>query len=201
MLSIQELLIKLFMKKGWFKPWRKKSIRHTPNDHLTYNVDSRVIDFTVKILQEYGMPPVEAEGVVYWAGTVRSGIFSVTAAFAPAVVPSRYGFMTDHHSNGQFTEFICDNELVYIAQVHSHPGPWVDHSGIDDRETAFRSEGLLSLVVPVYARRGMEPLRCCGVHRYHNSNFDRLSDRYINKHFTITASTKKKIILKDARHE
>jgi hypothetical protein len=201
MLFIQELLIKRFMKKEWLKCWpNHHSFRQTPKDKLTYQVHWRIVDFTVKILQEYGLPPVQAEGVVYWAGTIYSNVFNITTAFAPAVVTYRYGFMTNHFSNGLFAEFICDNDLIYIAQVHSHPGKWVDHSGIDDRETAFRSEGLLSIVVPNYGRTGMLPLRCCGVHRYQNSNFVRLSDAYINKHFTSITIPVEKIILKDARH-
>jgi|GEM_PF-1248564 len=199
MLSIQELLTKVFMKKGWIRPRRKKILRHSPKENFVYKVDKAVINFTVKILQEYGKLTHKAEGVVYWAGKVRRDEFIISAAFAPAVTASRYGFLTDHYSNGLFAEFICDNELVYIAQVHSHPGIWVDHSGIDDRETAFRSEGLLSLVVPTYGNDGMFPFKRCGIHRYHNSNFDRLSDRYISKHFTGINLPETQIILKDAR--
>lgn len=197
--SIQELLTKVFMKKGWISARSKKIVRYSPKDKLVYKVDKAVIDFTSNILQEYGKLPQAAEGVVYWAGKVKGGEFIVSAAFAPAVTASRYGFLTDHYSNGLFTEFICDNDLVYIAQVHSHPGIWVDHSGIDDRETAFRSEGLLSLVVPNYGNNGMLPFKYCGIHRYHNSNFDRLSDRYISKHFTNIHLPATQIILKDAR--
>ncbi|MFT3704772.1 MAG: hypothetical protein QM802_20575 [Agriterribacter sp.] len=187
------------MKKGWISAGPKRIVRHSPKDNINYKIDNSVIDFTSKILQQYGKLPQEAEGVVYWAGKVRREEFIVSAAFAPTVTASRYGFLTDHYSNGLFTEFICDNNLVYLAQVHSHPGICVDHSGIDDRETAFRSEGLLSLVVPTYGDNGMLPFKHCGIHRYHNSNFDRLSDRYISRHFTNINLPTTQIILKDAR--
>jgi hypothetical protein len=189
------------MKVGWFKSWLSKPGKVTPDDHRVYQIDRRIIDFTVCILQEYGMRRHAEEGVVYWAGTVNESEYKISAAIAPKVKASRYGFFTDHNSNARFVEFINDNDLVYISQVHSHPGKWVDHSPVDDEGTAFRSEGLLSVVVPCFGRNGMLPLTSNGIHRYHLRKFTRLSNAYVKKHFKIINTSIDNITLKDFRYE
>lgn len=187
------------MKAGWFNKWFYKAPRVTPGDEWVYNIDKRVIEYTVSILQEYSQRIPAEEGVVYWAGTVNGNQYSITAAIAPQVSASRYGFLTDHASNAEFVEFINDNDLVYISQVHSHPEGWVDHSPIDDECTAFRSEGLLSVVVPCFGRKGMMPLLVNGIHRYHLRKFTRLSNGYVKKHFKLMITTNP-VILKDFRY-
>lgn len=77
------------------------------------------------------------------------------------------------------------NKAIEIAQVHSHPSDWVDHSEGDDLWASFKIEGLVSIVVPNYCKDGMLPLTNCGVHRYINGNFIRLSKKYITSHFRL----------------
>lgn len=186
------------MLEEWHK-WFKSGRRFTPNDGKKYFIDNNVIEFTNNILRQYGNQNPSSEGVVYWAGTIQGENYNVTCAVAPQVKASRYGFLTTHSANEQFVEFLCDHELVYISQVHSHPGLWVDHSQVDDEETAFRANGLLSVVVPLFSREGILPLSQCGIHIYDVSKFKRLSNKYIKRRFEITLLNDSKIILKDFR--
>ena len=55
----------------------------------------------------------------------------------------------------------------------------------DDKWAANKMTGLLSIVVPKYCIDGMLPLKTCGIHRFENNNFMRLSEEYINSHFDI----------------
>ena len=182
---------------NWFRPKRKRII---PVDQFLYTIAEELIPFTETILREYGEKGSGHEGLVYWCGTRRGNTCQITAVYAPPIRSGTYGIETTHETNARFVSFLSANGLVYISQVHSHPGSIVDHSGTDDRETAFRKEGLLSVVVPSYAGKGMLPLTKCGVHRYADNTFSRLSSRYIKDHFQIQTETSG-IILKDARYE
>lgn len=53
-----------------------------------------------------------------------------------------------------------------LAQVHSHPGEWVEHSSYDD--TMVSSQRILSLVFPFYGRQTSAFLHGVGVHEWQN---------------------------------
>lgn len=177
---------------------KKKKTEINPSDNYHYFIATKVIRFTETILKEYGAGGVE--GVVYWAGYKKGNNFYVTSAIAPQSHTSRYGIFTNHETNANFVDFLCDHNLIYICQVHSHPSTYVTHSVIDNEETAFRSEGLVSLVVPSYSFYGMLPLSKCGIHRYTNNQFYKLNNKYIMKHFHVVTQNKDSSILKDFRH-
>jgi proteasome lid subunit RPN8/RPN11 len=184
-----------------YKWFFRRPKKYNPKDALQYLVTKHVIDYTINILREYGTREHAAEGLIYWAGAVNGDVFNITAAIAPQTDSSRHGIKTSNESNAMFVEYVCDQGLEYIAQVHSHPGTWVDHSGVDNEETAFRSEGLVSIVVPSFGADGMTPLTKCGIHRYSNGKFIRLNDSYIKKHFCLTTSQINNSLFKDLRNE
>ncbi len=179
----------------WLKKFREKRI--TPKNDTVYTIHPDIVNYTVSILKEYGS--VDAEGVVYWAGKVEGNKKFVCAAVAPKIRGSRFGFYTDHQANADFVEFIRSHNLVYICQVHSHPGDYVDHSITDDKETAFRAEGLISIVVPHFGKFGLLPFSKCGIHLFTKGAFFRLSDRYIHRNFK-TINFTSSPILKDLRN-
>lgn len=189
------------MKTGWFKRWFKKPKGYYPRDNNQYFIDSQVMIFTDQVLKDYGNKKPSCEGLVYWAGKVEGDKYYVTHAVAPKTKASRRDIYTTHESNGLVVEYLCDNELVYIAQVHSHPGNWVEHSEVDNEETAFRSEGLVSIVVPVFSERNILPWSQCGFHLYTNGAFKFLSTKYVNKRFTVHKLNKEVITFKDFRNE
>lgn len=47
-----------------------------------------------------------------------------------------------------------------VAQLHTHPGGWVGHSGIDDGFAVLPILGLVSIVVPRFAADGIQPSGC-----------------------------------------
>ncbi len=50
-----------------------------------------------------------------------------------------------------------------LAQIHTHPGTWVEHSEHDDERAYSQRAGALSIVVPNYGRGGVV-LEDCGLH-------------------------------------
>jgi hypothetical protein len=189
------------MKAGWFKRLFNKPKGFYPRDNNQYIIDSQVMAFTDQILKDYGNKKPSCEGLVYWAGKVENNKHYITHAVAPKIKASRRDIYTTHESNGVVVEYLCDNDLVYIAQVHSHPGDWVEHSEVDNEETAFRSEGLVSIVVPVFSNRGILPWSQCGFHLFTAYAFKFLSTRYVNKRFNVRKLNKETMNFKDFRNE
>jgi len=158
---------------------------YSPKDNTRYVIPSKVIRDTEKVLTEYARIKPANEGLVYWGGIEGGNIITVRAVIAPQT-ESDFGMVsTSHRSNFDFVRTLSKYNLVQVAQVHSHPSNWVDHSPGDDTLAAFKTEGLLSIVVPEYCDRGMLPLVTCGIHRYTRWDFIRLSKKYITSHFVI----------------
>ncbi|WP_285009622.1 hypothetical protein [Pedobacter faecalis] len=186
---------------GWFDWILKRPTGFYPNDNKQYYVDSQVLDFTHRVLQDYGNKKPSCEGLIYWAGRIEGNKHFITHAIAPKTKASRYGILTTHESNALVVEYLCDNDLVYISQVHTHPGKWVDHSDVDNEETAFRSDGFLSIVVPFFSRNGILPWKQCGIHLFVNDEFQRLGDKYVSRRFIPKKLNRDKMVFKDFRNE
>ncbi len=172
----------MIMKAEWFS---ERSI--TPKDRIRYTISREVIQFTESILFQYGEEQ-NAEGLVYWAGIRNSSEVIVTTCIAPNLISSRYGLTIDHLSNYYVVEALSEHQVIHIGQVHSHPFKWVGHSETDNERAAFKVEGLLSLVVPHFCKKGMQPLTRCGVHRFASGQFVRLSTRYIKDRMQIVSN-------------
>ena len=53
--------------------------------------------------------------------------------------------------NALFVDLVDQNHMV-VAQAHSHPGAWVDHSPTDDEFPVLPTPGFVSVVVPDFGR-------------------------------------------------
>ena len=161
--------------------YKKKS----PTDKIIYIIPEKAIEYTEKVLCEYGNMSDPNEGLVYWGGHVDKTTITISAVIAPKVESAPGRVSTSHRSNFDFVTTLNEKKIIQIAQVHSHPGDWVDHSEGDSKWAAFKSEGLISIVVPNYCKHGMLPLIKCGIHRFRKEKFTRLLDRDIKTHFRI----------------
>lgn len=166
---------------SFFRFFNRKRI--TPIDNLAYEINSGVIKITTQILKQYGQLP--HEGLVFWAGQTLDNKVKITHVIAPETDSSEGRVTVPHSSIYHVVRALSSNKVIHIGQVHSHPGKWVNHSGGDDEWAPFKRQGLISIVVPSYGFNGMLPLKKPGVHRYQENQFIRLSNKYINKHFTV----------------
>lgn len=163
-------------------------------DKKRYLISSKVIKDTERVLQDYANKNPSNEGLVYWAGTVSNNKINITTVIAPNTESDFGRVATSHKDNFHVVNELSKLKLVEIAQVHSHPGYFVEHSEGDDKWAAFKFEGLLSFVVPNYCKVGMLPLEKCGVHRYENGDFIRLSKEYVKKHFRLVDDDNSKFV-------
>lgn len=157
-----------------------------PTDSIIYEIPYKIIDITEKILRDYSKGIVSTEGLVYWAGDKAENNIIVTTVIAPKARAYFARIETNHRANLDFVRELNKHKIIQIAQIHSHPGNFIGHSEGDDLWCAFKSEGLISIVVANYCHNGMIPLYDCGVHRFSNEVFSRLSKKYIEKHFKLT---------------
>ncbi len=148
-------------------------------------IHEAVLPESVRLLRESHDERSAHEGVVYWAGKSADGVWIVTTSIAPKAVTTWGSFETSAASNAQVIAFLARHGLELLAQVHSHPGQDVGHSGGDDEGALMPYENYLSLIVPHYARDGMLPLTRCGVHRFHEGEFKRLNVTEIEALFNV----------------
>ncbi|WP_100183269.1 hypothetical protein [Candidatus Nitrosotenuis aquarius] len=159
--------------------------RKVERDSMSYCISAGVIRDTEKVLDDYAKMAPSNEGLVYWGGNIVGNEISITAIIAPDTESDFGRVTTSHRSNFEFVKTLNNNKIIQIAQVHSHPSSWVSHSPGDNKWAAFKSEGLISIVVPNYGIDGMLPLVNCGVHRFTKGSFHRLSTAYVKTHFII----------------
>jgi hypothetical protein len=168
------------------KPFFYSTKSYTPRDKIEYSISSRVIQDTETVLKQYG----RKEGLVYWGATKEGLKMNITAVIAPKTTSGPGNVSVSHKSNFDFVGALSKYNLIQVAQVHSHPSQWVGHSLGDDEMAAFKTDGLLSIVVPEYCQKGMLPLTICGIHRFTAGEFKQLSTKYIQKHFQLTDNIK-----------
>lgn len=152
--------------------------------HVTIAAD--LIRKSVLLLQG-AMDEVSAhEKVLYWAGVRTEGVWHITTCIEPELTSTWGSYQTSAVANAKVIQYLASNELELLCQVHSHPGIFVGHSDGDDEGAFMPYEGFLSIVVPFYGADGIVPLVQCGVHRFQNGSFYRLTESEIDGGFTIT---------------
>jgi hypothetical protein len=156
------------------------------NNEHHFSIPSQAIDHTERVLRAYGDRRFPHEGFVYWGGTKKYDTSTIELVIAPHLEARFAGVRISAKSNASVVRELSNRSLTEVAQVHTHPTDWVDHSCGDDRLAPFRIGGLISIVVPNFCKHGMLPLRVCGIHRFTINSFERLSDFYVTKYFHVT---------------
>jgi len=158
------------VKKLW-----KSSRRETRHAYPRILIHEGVLPQTVRVLQLSRDERSAHEGIVYWAGKMSPSAWIITTSVAPRAETTWGSFTTSAVSNAEVITFLAQHGLELLAQVHSHPGSRVAHSEGDDEGAFMPYENYLSIVVPNFATRGMLPLTSCGVHRFNEGRFKRLT--------------------------
>jgi proteasome lid subunit RPN8/RPN11 len=111
----------------------------------------------------------------------------VTTCIAPAAETTSGSFATSSSTNARVITFLARESLELLGQVHSHPGRFVDHSHGDNERALMPFEEFMSVVVPYYGRRGMQPLTDCGIHLFRSGAFSRLTSSEVECRFRIVS--------------
>jgi hypothetical protein len=129
-----------------------------------------VRDATLALLASSGTKRQRHEGVVYWAGLEVGASSVALEAIAPEADTGPGFFRTSVGSNADAIHEVCRWGLVLVAQVHSHPKGWSEHSQGDDEMALKPYPGMISVVVPDYGRGSKDP-RDWGGYRWEGQAF------------------------------
>ncbi len=169
----------------WFWKRRRESPPSPQKTRPTVLIHEAIVSESERLLRDVGDEHAAHEGVVYWAGRSADGHCLITTCIAPKASTTWGSFDTSMAANAEVISFLARHRLELLAQVHSHPGPYVDHSTGDDCGALMPYENYLSIVVPHYAQHGLSPLNNCGIHRFESGQFRRLTDEEIDESFSI----------------
>lgn len=106
------------------------------------------------------------EGIVFLFGRELGERTIYTTVIAPE---ADHGWGHVHCSHEQIHAVVREGRrlgLALLAQLHSHPGSWTEHSEGDDDMIVMPFDGMLSIVAPHYGGHGLRPLDSLGVHQF-----------------------------------
>lgn len=154
----------------------------TPAFPIVYMTDTLLAQ-TARLLASFAAKE-NSEGVVYWFGLELGKTAVVTTLVVPAADTADGRISTSAAANADAVCVTLGTPLVLLGQAHSHPSRNVDHSLVDDRDTFAQFPGAISVVVPHFARRGIN-LATCGVHRHLHGRFRRIGSTELATHLRV----------------
>ena len=137
-----------------FDDFRRSSDQPYLPDGRVLVVPANAVVATSNLLRRAG----KLEACVFWYGTRAEGEATVKAVRAPHQTATRFNYHVDEVAMSLMCQTLAP-EWRPLAQIHSHPGPSVEHSPYDD--TMVSSKRALSLVFPNYGNIG--GLWPCGI--------------------------------------
>lgn len=134
-------------------------------------VPSRVLSRTVELLGAYA--PRRLEACCFWYGVEGATIDRVTCVALPRQENGWGWYDVDAAAMAELSRATRSRRWVNVAQLHTHPSSWVEHSPFDDEKA--NSRRAVSIVLPNYGVwRGAWPIGV-GIHEY-QAGWHTLSD-------------------------
>jgi proteasome lid subunit RPN8/RPN11 len=159
-----------------------------PKSHPKFHIQEPVLRMSEQVFRSTRGLFRRHEGIVYWVGRQCRGDWVVTTCVAPRAHTTPGSFRTSAGANAAVVTAINAAGLELVAQAHSHPGEFIDHSDGDSCGALMPYEGFVSIVVPNYGSEALWPLTRCGVHRFESGKFHRLSTDEVTKTFRLIPS-------------
>jgi hypothetical protein len=151
----------------------------------TFVLSRHLLEVTVNVLQTEGQFKVES--ILFWAGTVRDGIATVSDILVPkgpGVIQQRSLVRVDDQIIAALCDVLDPPRLVLLGQVHTHLA--AAYHSYTDNHFCFETPGFLSVVVSRAGRDGAERWRewaffeCLG-----GPEFQPLTKRIVRRRFTM----------------
>lgn len=160
---------------------------HVPPTLRYYSLESAILERTSEFLRQRGEDGVEA--TVVWLGRV---VDETHAEILEAFAPEQIGYVSEDGVAVEVTqrglaELISGlpEGIVVLARVHSHPSA-AYHSAVDDDNLLISHEGAISIVVPDFARAGMELATCSVNELRHGQGWRELDTDEVAARFTVS---------------
>lgn len=106
-----------------------------------------------RMLDEFARIPGNVERVAFLDGVVMgTGGVVTTLTIPDAVLRTRY-YEISSDAMSQAGKHLRAHRLIRLAQVHTHPDDWTDHSPIDDGRAYSQEPEAISIVLPFHGRK------------------------------------------------
>jgi hypothetical protein len=150
---------------------RREPIKPYTKPQTVLHVPLKAMELTISMLRQY----VRLESACFWYGLRDSAENGIVKAVVAPLQANRWGnYQISSASVSAMSAATSSAGWVCLAQVHSHPGSFVEHSSYDDEHAS--SQRILSIVIPNYGRWcGRWPIGI-GVHECQNDYWYQLSD-------------------------
>jgi hypothetical protein len=148
-------------------------------------ISASAISETERLLPSYRDFSSDHEGIVFLLGQQLDELTILTTALAPEAHTTPGSVSCSPAQMAGAIEAAREAGLALLAQAHSHPSDWIEHSLGDDSMIFMPYEGMLSLIAPWYGRVGMLPLQNIGVHQYQDRRWVRAEPRSVADAVTI----------------
>jgi hypothetical protein len=116
------------------------------------------------------------ETACFWFGVDVGQLQVVTTVAVPKLYQTHGNYTVEMTSLRRLAAGMRASGLTNLAQLHTHPSDWVDHSPYDDERAYSTREGALSLVWACYGSQMSHDLSGIGVHERRGAKWVRLSD-------------------------
>jgi hypothetical protein len=113
-----------------------------------------------KMLDEFKWPRKAVERVAYLDGIGQSNLEVVTTLVFPDANLQKQYFSVSAEAMTKCAQHFRANGIYRLAQVHTHPGMWVDHSPHDDEMAYSQHDGAISIVLPQHGRSRPDLIDC-----------------------------------------
>lgn len=151
--------------------WRRKPVGPYSRPTAVLWLPAKALEVTISVLRQYR----RLEAACFWYGLRdQTGNGFVKAVIAPLQVNRRGNYHIPSASISAVSAATRPAGWVCVAQVHSHPGSFVEHSSYDDDNAS--SQRILSVVIPNYGRWCEQWPSGIGVHECQNAYWHQLSD-------------------------
>ena len=124
-----------------------------------------------RLLPTYRDAQGDHEGIAFLFGRRLEQVTVLTTVVAPAADTGPGHVRCDEDQMGAAIRAGRQHGIALLAQVHSHPTAWSEHSRGDDTRVFMPFEGMLSIVVPWYARVPLRPLQNLGIHQFQDGQW------------------------------
>lgn len=172
-------------KSAWAR--RPEPIRRLPRRTLRgeFVITAAAVAEAERLLPSYRDPLGDHEGIVFLLGRQLGELTVLTSTLAPQATTTSGSVRCSSEQMGEATLAARAAGLGLLAQLHSHPADWTQHSVGDDSMVFMPFEGMLSIVAPWYGRVGLRPLQNLGVHQYQDSRWVEADPDSVRESFRI----------------
>jgi len=126
-----------------------------------------------RLLDEFRWPRKSVERVAYFDGVSAGTDAIITTLTFPNAQLEKSHFRVPPEAMSECGAHFRKFGMVRVAQVHTHPGDWVDHSPYDNQMAYSQHRGAISIVLPKHARKRPQ-LKDCGLHIRSVSSWERI---------------------------